>query len=52
MTVGLLRICSTDEDVAPCVRSIKESPVPLHNPEDLGTVTEKILFPPGDPKWR
>ncbi len=52
VTTGLLPFCSTNGNVAPCVQSIIESPFPEGNPADLGTVTEQLLVPPGDPKWR
>jgi len=52
VTTGLLPLCSTNGNTAPCVQSIVESPDPLGNPTDAGTVTEQLLVPPGDPKWR
>ncbi len=52
VTTGLLPFCSTNGNVAPCVESITESPDPLGNPADSGTVTEQLLVPPGDPKWK
>jgi hypothetical protein len=52
VTTGLLPLCSTNGNVAPCVQAITESPFPFGNPADLGTVTEQLLIPPGDPKWR
>ena len=52
MTTGLLPVCSTNRDVAPCVQPITESPDPVGNLADLWTVSEQMLFPPDDPKWR
>ena len=50
MTTGLLPFCGiprpTKPVVAPCVQSITELPFLL------GNVVEKIVVPPGDPRYR
>jgi hypothetical protein len=51
VTLGLLPDCG-DPLVAPCVQSIVQAPDPLGNPDLLGTVTENVVVPPGDPRMK